>query len=547
MATTSAPASPQARLTIRLAFEKLERSIAPDHAHHFKSTTLQDVRDAAAAVEDKLAASKSLRNMRRIEPFLVSLGRYAKVIEVLCNGTDYLPWIWAPIKLMLQLSSDYLSSLERLVDAYTQICDTLPRFERLSATFRDDVEFQKVLAMFYADILEFHGRCYKFFTQRGQSSPSHASVNQSWRRFFDTSWSRFGNRFKAILDSLARHSELVDKEATAAAISEAKEWREKQREDVDRLEKERLASHVSSVLSWLELGGYLNQEDELERLLDHYSPSQILKIKPDMAAFIYDQYLCKALTPSVRHLRQLLPQLLSSMQSPRIIVDGIDEYASEEQKKIIKEILTVVKDCSVNPCCKALLSSRDEPGISRSLSPKDAVSLTDESQHVNSAIEAFVDRKVEDIKDSIGGVLQLEQNFASSMKKKIVQLANGMFLWVHLVLVSLERIYSLKELEQAVDTLPKGLGEMYARTLDGMRERLASRDFDLAVRILEWVMFSRRPLKKAELLDGIALHHENTSLNTSTKLLEHVLETCKPLVEEGPNGTVVLVHFSLQE
>ncbi|GME27219.1 Zinc finger protein [Neofusicoccum parvum] len=103
MATTSAPASPQARLTIRLAFERLERSIAPDHARHFKSTTLQDVRDAAATVEDKLAASKSLRNMRRIEPFLMSLGRYAKVIEVLCNGTDYLPWIWAPIKLMLQV------------------------------------------------------------------------------------------------------------------------------------------------------------------------------------------------------------------------------------------------------------------------------------------------------------------------------------------------------------------------------------------------------------------------------------------------------------
>lgn len=105
MATTSAPASPQARLTIKEAFERLKQSVTPDDARRFQATTLQDVHDAAIVVEDKIAASGSLRNLRRIKPFLTGLGRYAKVIEVMCNGTDYLPWIW--VCFAFRASSDH--------------------------------------------------------------------------------------------------------------------------------------------------------------------------------------------------------------------------------------------------------------------------------------------------------------------------------------------------------------------------------------------------------------------------------------------------------
>lgn len=45
----------------------------------------------------------------------------------------------------------------------------MPRFDRLSAAFKDDPEFQQVLGLFYADILEFHRRAYKFFRRHGGS------------------------------------------------------------------------------------------------------------------------------------------------------------------------------------------------------------------------------------------------------------------------------------------------------------------------------------------------------------------------------------------
>ena len=44
----------------------------------------------------------------------------------------------------------------------------MPRFDRLSSAFRKDPAFQRVMGYFFADILEFHRRAYKFFRQRGR-------------------------------------------------------------------------------------------------------------------------------------------------------------------------------------------------------------------------------------------------------------------------------------------------------------------------------------------------------------------------------------------
>lgn len=51
--------------------------------------------------------------------------------------------------------------------AYSQIAEALPRFDRLSTAFKDHPDFQRVLGVFYADIIEFHRRAYKLIRRRG--------------------------------------------------------------------------------------------------------------------------------------------------------------------------------------------------------------------------------------------------------------------------------------------------------------------------------------------------------------------------------------------
>ena len=92
-----------AQRVIREAFEDLERTISVGDSADFKHTTVENVRQACHDIENQLAARQSLRNMRRLMPLFTGLEYYSKSIEVLCNGTPYLPWIWAPIKLILKV------------------------------------------------------------------------------------------------------------------------------------------------------------------------------------------------------------------------------------------------------------------------------------------------------------------------------------------------------------------------------------------------------------------------------------------------------------
>jgi hypothetical protein len=100
------PVLAAAQRTVREAFEDLEKTVSPADSRDFEVTTLENVQKAALEIENQLAARQSLRNMRRLMPLFSGLGYYAQTIEVLCNGTPYLPWIWAPIKLILKVSGN---------------------------------------------------------------------------------------------------------------------------------------------------------------------------------------------------------------------------------------------------------------------------------------------------------------------------------------------------------------------------------------------------------------------------------------------------------
>jgi hypothetical protein len=181
---SSSALHPQARISINEAFERLRQSVSKDDERLFNSTTLEDVYSTARDVETQLAARSELRNMRRLQPFFDWLLQYSKEMEILCNGTPYLPWIWvcscvpayiavltilpkAPIRLLLHLASDFTSVIEKLVQAYAQIADCLPRFDRLATAFKDNHDFQQVLVGVYSDVLLFHERAYKLFRRKG--------------------------------------------------------------------------------------------------------------------------------------------------------------------------------------------------------------------------------------------------------------------------------------------------------------------------------------------------------------------------------------------
>ena len=87
-------ASLQARVLFEEAFIRFEQTVSFDDKREFQSTSLKDVREAARHIEQELGDRGCLRNMKRLQPLLEGLERYSKVVEVLCNGTPYLSYVW---------------------------------------------------------------------------------------------------------------------------------------------------------------------------------------------------------------------------------------------------------------------------------------------------------------------------------------------------------------------------------------------------------------------------------------------------------------------
>lgn len=81
-------------VSFHIAFERLKDLISKDDARAMASTSMEDVWTAAKDIEHQLELRRSLRGFRRIQPFLAGIEQYSKVVEVVCNGTPYLPYIW---------------------------------------------------------------------------------------------------------------------------------------------------------------------------------------------------------------------------------------------------------------------------------------------------------------------------------------------------------------------------------------------------------------------------------------------------------------------
>ena len=581
------------------AFNKLKAVADPVDAEDFHSTSLKDVWDAAKLIEEQLASRRSLRNIRRIESLVSKLRLYSGPVEILCNGTPYLPWVWAPIKLMLQLSGQYLEVLEKLLDAYADIAAVLPRMDRLGDAFHTNPSVCYILSVIYADILEFHRKAYKFLKRRG------------WRTFFLTSWSSFDIRFKGILESLDKHSHWLDREANAINIVEARQWRTKASDDAEARERQRLDIQFHEALKWLAVD---DQEEDLDQLTDRCQPgscnwlfhqpellswmdeahsipllwlkgipgsgksvlcsqliqrlrqedqstvayyfcdsysskntqcaqvlkaiaAQLLRSHRRLAPYVLGGFANHGFTPSVPKLRQLLSNM--PCRSTRIIIDGLDEIDTTEHKKIIKELESLVK--LREPSCKILVSSREGGDITKLLKSKPVISLSDHQLEVQEAIRIYVESELQGLKDRFQG------STVDIVSQRLISEAGGMFLWARLMISTLDDAHSFEELEDTMAKLPKGLDGAYAKIIGNFKARLSDVNMNKATRILEWIAFARRPLRTHELLDGITLHAGNQVLDETSRQQAGVLELCKPIIEDGPGRTIQFVHFSAKQ
>jgi hypothetical protein len=66
-----------------------------------------------------------------------------------------------------QVASNWAESFDALLNAYEEIGDQIPLLKQYRALFEHSSHMRKVLEMMYSDILEFHQRAIRFFSDKG--------------------------------------------------------------------------------------------------------------------------------------------------------------------------------------------------------------------------------------------------------------------------------------------------------------------------------------------------------------------------------------------
>lgn len=69
------------------------------------------------------------------------------------------------------------------------------------------------------------------------------------------------------------------------------------------------------------------------------------------------------------------------------------------------------------------------------------------------------------------------------------------------------------------------------------------------IKILQWMLVARRPLKRFEIESGISFDEKNPQINEKNRIRGNVLGLCSPILDvtEDPGATVKFVHFTAKE
>lgn len=144
-----------------------------------------------------------------------------------------------------------------------------------------------------------------------------------------------------------------------------------------------------------------------------------------------------------------------------IFIDGLDELKGDNSK-----VISLIHSLSQNDNVKILVSSRPEPDCVAAFSSCPSLRLQD-------LTHADISRYVEDYIGKHEYVKRLERRYpeeVQGLKRKIIDKASGVFLWVILACRSLLRGFNdhdrLHELQIAVDSLPRELEVLFQHMLN---------------------------------------------------------------------------------
>ena len=166
--------------------------------------------------------------------------------------------------------------------------------------------------------------------------------------------------------------------------------------------------------------------------------------------------------------------------------------------------------------------------------------------HAALAFSVHIEDNAKDIVTYSMAQLQLytswRQHFKSQIISKIVEQANGNFLWTYFVVQALKACHTEEAVDLVLETLPMGMAPLYEQMEKVLTQGTNIRNNGVAYEILSWAVFAKDPIAITELAQIL-----DPSLGSFLDLAQTVDRVCGHFVVVDGEGRLSLVHQTARE
>ncbi|KAL6703449.1 hypothetical protein ACN47E_009623 [Coniothyrium glycines] len=229
--------------------------------------------------------------------------------------------------------------------------------------------------------------------------------------------------------------------------------------------------------------------------------------------------------PSVHALLGVIQQTVQEFSQVYFVLDALDECTKRLE---LMEILEIVAGWRLNNL-HLLMTSRRERDIESSLecylNEEDTVCL--QRDVVDRDIQLYVQQRLRN--DKRLAKWNKDASIRQEIEVALMGGAQGMFRWAVCQLDSLEKCCNRAMLRKSLATLPRTLDQTYDRMLSAISEEYSN----YAMRILQWLTFSERPLTVGEVAEVVAIDVNRDPAFDRDEVLEtplEALEICSSLI-----------------
>ncbi|KAK2604011.1 hypothetical protein QQS21_003847 [Conoideocrella luteorostrata] len=247
--------------------------------------------------------------------------------------------------------------------------------------------------------------------------------------------------------------------------------------------------------------------------------------------------------PNTKTLEDIVRKMLTIQKKGTIILDALDEATTRH------ELLSWIKDFVSRPelsHIQLIYTGRPETEFLREIplliGQENCLALNKES--INADIQSYVAAQLLQRPDFQNK--PLSQELLNKIRRKVGGGADGM--WAFCQLDSLARCPHEAAIEETLVSLPRNLEETYQRMINHIPTEFKND----AIRLLQFLVHSKRPLTLAEAKEVIAtqIEHKQRGFNTKRRLFREIeiLTYCPGLVTiHAADKELHLAHFSVKE